>query len=103
MFGFSFGGCLEFIHFLLVIVLVGVWLSAVAAVALLVVRVLNRTVFDSDERAAGGNRRGRESEWKLLADDVYWRRTFDDGLRRASSAKPQASLDPVDQPVQPFG
>ena len=111
--GFSFGGCVECIDYLLVAILVSALLLAMAVVALLIVRALNMTIFDMDERKVGNIRCECEFEWILLMDDINWCRATRDGGRSENiktcpdvtqppSCEDASGSDPAYKAAQPF-
>jgi hypothetical protein len=86
MIGFSVGGCFDCIRYLIVAVLVLVFLFGLALISLSLIRIINMTVFDADERTADRTQNGRDFGWDLMVDDVHWRRVVQSGERQSNES-----------------
>jgi len=91
MIGFSIAGCLDLVHYLIVAALALVFLFWAALVALSCIRIVNMTVFDVDERAAGRTPPGRDFGWELLVDDIQWRRMMIQGEKQTDVTSPECA------------
>ena len=84
MIGFSVGGCFDCIRYLIVAVLALVFLFGLALISLSLIRIINMTVFDADERTAGGTQHDCDFGWALMVDDIQWRRIIQSDERQSN-------------------